>query len=300
MPELKTVKISQIRVPDVRVSSVLDEEQRAMLAATVQAVGVVQDPVVRALPDGSYELVAGRSRIQQLASQGFTEVPVKVIEADEKTGLIMNIIENVARGGYDYISISQAIRKLRGMGATAEELEKIFPWSRRWIEFIEGLQDLPEDVVEAVRSRKITPTHVQVALDLPTPYEVHDGLRTAINLGWDTGTFKTYVKNRVEQIERARQGASAKGVAPVIPPAVPQELIQYVQCLLCGYKKPREQVTVQHVCDTCRDIAGYVTANLGSDENAIQTLYYALQAHFGVPQGKPSVTGGAREAPSQG
>jgi len=148
MPELRTIPIDKIRIPDIRVSSILNDEQKAFLSSTIREIGVIQDPVVRALPDGSYEVIAGKSRIQELAAQGVTEVQCKVIEADDKTSLIMNIIENVARGSYDYISISRAIRKLRELGATYEELEKVFPWKRRWIEFIEQLQDLPDDVAQ--------------------------------------------------------------------------------------------------------------------------------------------------------
>ena len=283
MAELKTVPIVNIMIPDVRVSSILNEEQAALLQSTVKEVGVIQDPVVRALGDGAYQLISGRSRISSLLALGITEVQVKVIEADEKLGLIMNIVENVARGSYDYISISRAIRKLKAMGTTAVALEKIFPWKKRWIKFIEELQDLPDDITEAIASRRITPTHVQTALDLPTPYEVHAGLKTAINLEWDTGTFKTFVRNRVEQIQRARQAASEQGLEPVIPPAVPAELIQYKQCLLCGYKKPADQVTIYHACDGCRDLVWYLTSQLGPSEEAMNTVYSALQAYYGKP-----------------
>ena len=284
MPELKVIPVEKIRVPDVRVGSVLSDEQRALIASTIKSVGLVQDPVVRALPDGDYELVSGKSRIAELAAQGHQEVQVKVIEADDPTALIMNITENVARGSYDYISVSKSIRRLKELGVGPDRLEGIFPWKSRWIEFLEGLQDLPSDVVEAISARKLTPTHVQVALELPTPYEIHDGLRTALNLGWDTGTFKTYVQNRVDQVAKARADAASRGQEPIIPPAMPEELIQYTQCLLCGYKKPRTQVTVSQVCDSCKDVAAYVAANLGSDADALQTLYSALQAYFGPPR----------------
>jgi len=287
MNELKTIPLEKIRVPDVRVSSILNPEQKAFLSSTIREIGVVQDPVVRALPDGTYELISGRSRLSELAAQGATEAQVKVIDTDEKTSLIMNIVENVARGSYDYISISKAIRKLKQIGATTEELERVFPWKKRWIDFIEQLQDLPDDVVEGIRTGKLTPTHVQVALSLPTPYEVHDALRSAINLQWSSTVLKTFVENRLEQIETAKREAKAKGVTPVIPQANPQELVQYKQCLLCGYKKPAEEVTVQMVCDTCREVAQYVAANLGSDEHTLNTIYHALQAYFGQPQPKP-------------
>jgi len=291
MPELRTVRIDQIKVPDVRVSSILSDEQKAFLSSTIREIGVIQDPVVRDLGDGTYELVSGKSRITELARQGAEEVQVKVIDADEPTALIMNIVENVARGSYDYISISKAIRKLKERGVSISTLERIFPWKRRWIEFIEGLQDLPDDVVEGIRTGKLTPTHVQVALNMPTPYEVHDALRSAMNLEWSSSVLKTYVENRLEQIQRARMEAAAKGVPPVIPEANPQELVQYKQCLICGYKKPADKVTVQLICEDCRNIASYVAANLGSNPDALQTLYAALQAYFGPPTSTPGVPG---------
>ena len=287
MAKLEMLPVDKIRIPDVRVSSIMNEEQKALLSSTIQEVGVIQDPVVRGLPDGSYELISGRSRIQEQVNQGATEVQVKVIEASESLGLIMNIVENVARGTYDYISISRAIRRLKALGKKDEDLEKIFPWRRRWIKFVEELQDLPDDVVEAITTKKLTPTHVQLALNLPTPFEVHDGLRTAVNLGWDTGTFKVFVENRVEQIARAKENAELKGVEAEIPPPQPQQLIAYKMCLTCGYKKPSEKVTVQFVCDGCKDLLNYLTGQLGTPEEAMDQVYRALKAYYGQRDATP-------------
>ena len=292
MPELKMVPINQIQIPAVRVSSILNEEEQAFMESTIKSVGVIQDIVVRQAGIDVYELVAGKSRLRELEKLGYTKVQVKVIDVDPKVGLIMNIVENVARGSYDYISISQSIRKLRELGATDEELIKVFPWQKRWLKFIEELQDLPVDVVEALQAGVIKPTHVQLALNLPTPFEVHDGLKTAINLKWNTATFKVFVENRVEQISRARQEASAKGVAPEIPPANPSQLIGYKQCLVCGYKKPANEVVVQLVCEGCFQLTKYITDQLGPSEEAIQTIFSALQAYFGKPQ--PPFKGGPK------
>jgi ParB/RepB/Spo0J family partition protein len=282
VPELRKIPLNRIRVPDVRVSSILDEEQRALLDSTIKEVGVVQDPVVRTLPGGDYELVAGRSRISALAAQGATEIQAKVIDADAKTGLIMNVIENVARGSYDYVSIAQAIRRLRELGSTPEELEKVFPWKRRWIEFLEQLQDLPDDVVDALRERRLTPTHVQLALNLTTPEEVHSALRSAVTLGWDSGTLRIFAANRLEQIQRAQQDARERGVASEIPPPNPEQLVRYRQCLVCGYQKPAEKVTLQNICEGCVDLAKYVTGLEGTPEEAINVVYEALRMYHGV------------------
>lgn len=300
MQELKTVKLDQIQIPDVRVNSILNEEQRALMASTVKEIGVVQDIVVRSIGIDKYELVAGRSRLEELRNQGLTESRVKVIDADSKLGLIMNIVENVARGSYDYVSVSRAIRRLKELGSSSEDLERVFPWRRRWIDFIEMLQDLPDDVVTAISTRKITPSHVQLALNLPTPAEVHDGLRTAITHEWDTGTFKIFVGNRLEQISRAKQEASAKGVEPTIPPAMPEELISYKQCLVCGYKKPAEQVTVLMVCEGCRNLAKYLTDQLGPPEEAIKTVYAAMKAYYGQIRAETAARSTTEGLPSPG
>lgn len=283
MSSLQTVPLEKIRIPDVRVSSVLNEEQRALLSSTIEEIGVVQDIVVRDLGAGEYELVAGKSRLEELRKLNITESQVKVIGADEKLGLIMNITENVARGSYEYISVARAIRRLKELGVSMEQLEKIFPWQRRWIQFIEDLQDLPTDVQEGIRTKKLTPTHVQLALNLPTPPEVHSGLQTAMIHNWDTGTFRTFVENRAEQIERAKARAAELGQEPEIPPAQPQELIRYRQCLVCGYQKPAEKITTQLVCEDCVKLNKYITSQLGPPEEAIQVIFAALKAYYGPP-----------------
>ena len=194
----------------------------------------------------------------------------------------MNIVENVARGSYDYVSVSRAIRRLRELGVTMDELEKMFPWRKRWITFVESLQDLPEDVTAALQAGELTPTHIQLALQLPTPSEGHSGLRTVMRLGWDTSTFKTFVQNRVDQLARAKVEAEAKGLEPVIPPANPQELIKYTMCLVCGYRKPSSQVVSELICEGCRDLAKYITDQFGPPEDAIKTIYAAIKMYFGV------------------
>lgn len=281
MAELKTVSLEKIKVPDVRVSSVLNNEQRALIASTIKEIGLVQDIVVRDLGDGSFELVAGKSRLEELTKLGVTEREMKVISADEKLALIMNITENVARGTYEYLSVARAIRRLISLGSSWEDLEKIFPWKRRWIQFIEGLQDLPDDVQAAIESKKITPTHIQIAINLPTPVEVHDGLRTAITHGWDTGTFGIFVENRVAQIEAARKRAAELHVEIEIPVASPTELIRYKMCLTCGYKTPAEKITTQLVCEDCVKLLSYVTGQIGPPAKCMDVLFSALKLYYG-------------------
>lgn len=278
------IKFSEVRIPEVRVSSIHTKEERALLASTTKEIGLVQDMVVRPLPDGGYELISGRGRMEELAAAGHTEYTFKVLEAGDAEALIMNIVENVARGSYDYVSVSEAINKLIALGRSFDDLAMIFPWRKRWIEFLAGFKDLPDDVIQGIKTKQLTPTHIQIAVNLPTPAEIHSGLRTAMRLGWNTSTFKVFVDNRLDQIRRAHEEATARGGPVEIPVAQPKQLIRYKQCLACGYQKPVDKVLIYPVCDECMQIAKYVTANLGSEEDALQTIYAALQMYYGNQQ----------------
>lgn len=281
-----TVKlpIDAIEIPEVRASSKLTTEQLEFFKATVDAVGVIQDPVVRSIGPGQYELVAGKTRLEELKARGETEISVKLIDADERTALFMHLAENVARGSVDIISVGKVMSKLKTTGASIIDLSRVLGKSETWVRRTLALLELPEQYQEALADGRLKPTHVYLAARMPTPYEVDDALHTVLTHGWNTTVFETFVTNRLAQLEAAKKTAVETGVEYVAPPAEPEKLISYVQCLVCGYRVPREKTSVQIICGGCQDLAKYVTTQLGPWEKCKETVYAALQLYFGSPQ----------------
>ncbi|GAI97724.1 unnamed protein product [marine sediment metagenome] len=144
MAELKTIPLDHLIIPEVRASSRLTPEQAEFFEATVEEFGIIQDPVVRNLPDGFYELIAGRTRILELAKGGAREVQVKVVEADEDTALFMHLAENVARGSVDPVSIAKVIDKLVKMAIPVAEIARKLGRSETWVRRTHQLLELPE------------------------------------------------------------------------------------------------------------------------------------------------------------
>ena len=283
MAEMKTIPLDHLIIPEVRASSRLTPEQAEFFHATVEEFGIIQDPVVRALPDGFYELVAGRTRILELAEGGAREAQVKVIEADEDTALFMHLAENVARGSVDPVSVAKVIDKLLDMDIPVAEVARKLGRSETWVRRTHQLLQLPETYQDAVADSRLTPTHIQIALQMPTPHEVDQALQTAIRLGWNTSTLKTYVENRRAQIKAARIAAQDTGVPAAVPAPDPERLIQYKMCLLCGYQVPANQIQVQLVCDHCANLVKYITSQCGAPEEAMETVYRALLAFHQAP-----------------
>jgi len=283
MAELRTISLDHLIIPEVRASSRLTPEQAEFFEATVEEFGIIQDPVVRVLPDGFYELIAGRTRIMALAEGGAREVQVKVIEADEDTALFMHLAENVARGTVDPVSIAKVIDKLMKMPIPVAEIARKLGRSETWVRRTHQLLELPEGYQGAIAEGLLNPTHIQIALQMPTPYEVDQALQTTIRLGWNTPTLRTYVENRLAQIQAAKIAARDTGETLELPAPEPEKLIQYKMCLTCGYQVPSDKIQVKLVCDDCVNLLKYITSQCGAPAEAMDTVYQALLALHQAP-----------------
>ena len=74
-----------------------DEEALADLSASIAQHGVLQPLLVRPLPDGSYQLVAGERRWRASRMAGLTEVPVVIRDMSEQESAELALIENLQR-----------------------------------------------------------------------------------------------------------------------------------------------------------------------------------------------------------
>jgi ParB family chromosome partitioning protein len=93
----KKVPVSEISIPDTRVTAVYDEELQQLLKETMAAMGMLTPIVVVQTPVG-YRLVDGLHRLQEKKAAGETSVDAVVYEGEEKDSLLMNLVLNRIRG----------------------------------------------------------------------------------------------------------------------------------------------------------------------------------------------------------
>jgi len=273
---LKRIKIQDIVIPKVRANSRLTEEQLAWFKATVQKYGVLQPILVRELPDGKYELLAGKTRLTELKNQGAEYVDAIVIQADDKDALMMHLAENLARGQTDPISVAKVMQKALDSGATLEELAQITGHSKQWVKFYLSLLELPEVYQKALSEGKLTVTHIREALRLPTVEEIDAALSTALQLGWNAAVLKQYVENRLLEYQKAEEQYQSTGVYEPPPPPEPERLISYRQCMCCRKMVPTEKIRLPTICEDCFQLAQYCVSQLGDPRKAMETIYQAL------------------------
>ncbi len=87
----------------------MDEERFAELVERVRRDGVVQPVVVRGVGAG-YELIAGERRWRAAQAAGLTTMPALVREADDRTSLLLALVENVVREDLNAVERPAATR----------------------------------------------------------------------------------------------------------------------------------------------------------------------------------------------
>ena len=271
------IPVDKIVVPEVRASSRLTPEQQAFFEGSVEKYGVLQDILVRPLPDGRYELIAGKTRLDELVKRGASEVDVKVIDATAKDALLMHLAENYARGTVEPISTAKVIKKALDQGSSVEDIAEIFNHKPEWVRFMVGLLKLPATYQTALQEGRVKVTHVREALRLPDLQEADAALSAAITHHWTTPVMHNYVNNRLAEYEAAKRQSETTGVPVPPPPPEPQRLVKYAQCLVHGGMVPREEIHLPSVCTGCYELAKYVTSQCGTGDEGMQQIYKALE-----------------------
>jgi ParB family chromosome partitioning protein len=105
------------------------------LAQSIQAIGIENPLTVRYLrTEDIYELVSGERRYTAAKIVGLTEVPVKVVDVDEKTVRTLQLHENIHRAGLAPLELAAALQQLTDEGETADAITRMLCKSNTYVQ----------------------------------------------------------------------------------------------------------------------------------------------------------------------
>jgi ParB family chromosome partitioning protein len=143
-----------------------DDEELQALCDSLRAHGLLQPIVVRRVED-RYQLVAGERRLRAAAKAGWIDVPVQVIEADDRQAAELAIVENLQRKDLNPLEKAASFQRyLEQYECTQEELAARLKLDRSTIANLIRLMELPAAVQDALRQGKITQGHARALLPL--------------------------------------------------------------------------------------------------------------------------------------
>jgi ParB family chromosome partitioning protein len=142
------------------------EAEIDQLSRSIQEHGLLQPLLVRRT-DESYQLIAGERRLRAAQAAGWREVPVKVVEAEERQMSELALVENLQRKDLNAMEKAASFKQyLETTGCTQEELAGRLKLDRSTIANLVRLLELPDAVQEAVRQGKISQGHARALLPL--------------------------------------------------------------------------------------------------------------------------------------
>jgi ParB family chromosome partitioning protein len=162
----RTLPIERIDSNPFQPRQDFDQAEIESLSQSLVAHGLLQPVVVRIHGD-RFQLVAGERRLRAAAAAGWTEVPVQLVEADDRQMAELAIIENMQRKDLNALEKAASFQRyLEQYGCTQEELAGRLKLDRSTIANLIRLLELPEPVQDAVRQGRITQGHARALLPL--------------------------------------------------------------------------------------------------------------------------------------
>lgn len=165
---LSTLPISQIQPGLNQPRKRFEPEAIAELADSIREHGLIQPLTVRRLASGYYQIIAGERRWRAAKEAGLTEVPVNIIEADDKKVMELGLIENLQREDLNPMEEANGYKVLmEEYGMTQEEVAQRMGKSRPAVANALRLLALPDAVRFLLEEGKLSAGHARAILAAP-------------------------------------------------------------------------------------------------------------------------------------
>ena len=177
-----------------------DEEELQALADSIEVHGVIQPLTVRQMPNGYYQIIAGERRWRASRLANLSEVPVIIMEADDKKVMELALIENLQRQDLNPVEEALGYHALmEEYGLTQEDAAKRVGKSRPAVANALRLLGLCPEVLELLRRGELTAGHARAILTLKTEKKQQDAAKKIIALGLSVRAAETLCKNMAKE-----------------------------------------------------------------------------------------------------
>ncbi len=175
-----------------------DPEELQVLADSIATHGIIQPLTVRELPNGYYQIIAGERRWRAARLANLNEVPVVVIEADDRKTMELALIENLQRQDLNPIEEALGYQSLMAdYGLTQEDVAERVGKSRPAVANALRLLTLCPDVLEYVRDGRLTAGHARAILVLKTEKAQKEAAQKISALGLSVRQAELLCKNMI-------------------------------------------------------------------------------------------------------
>ena len=168
--EVITLPITKVEPRQDQPREHFDEERLQDLAASISRHGLIQPVIVRRLDSGDYQIIAGERRWRAARLAGLTEIPVRVLHADDQSVAELALVENLQREDLNPMEEARGYQKLmQDYALTQEEAAAGVGKSRSAVANALRLLNLSAPVSDMVENGVLSAGHARTLLALEDP-----------------------------------------------------------------------------------------------------------------------------------
>ena len=182
--EIQRLPISRVEPREEQPRVNFDEASLGELAESIREYGMIQPITVRRLTSGYYQIIAGERRWRAARMAGLKEVPVRVIEADERLATELALVENLQREDLSPIEEAQGYKTLMEVyGMTQDEAAKRVGKSRPTVTNALRLLSLAPEVQQFVEQGLLSAGHARALVPIKPEEAQIEAARSVIANG---------------------------------------------------------------------------------------------------------------------
>lgn len=202
---VRAVPTSALRPNPFQPRRQLAREKLDELIESIRENGLLQPLVVRPAADDGWEIVAGERRWRAVSELGWAQVPAIVRDIDDRTMLVLALVENLQREELTALEEARAYRRLLDQfGLTQAEVAETVGRDRSTVANTVRLLALPDPVKEMLADGRLTAGHGRALLGLADTEE-------AIRLAEEVARKGLSVRETERRVRARTGGADSSG-----------------------------------------------------------------------------------------
>jgi ParB family chromosome partitioning protein len=203
---VRELPVDEIRRNEEQPRSRFDDETIRELAASIRTYGVVQPVVVRQLPTGVYQLVAGERRLRAARLAGLELVPAIIRDVDETGALELALVENLQREDLNPIDEARGYESLMELsGTTQADIAERVGRDRSTVANSLRLLELPPDVQDMLAEGNLSAGHGRALLGFGTAEDIRAGAQKAAARGLSVRELEALARGKKQRKKAPRR-----------------------------------------------------------------------------------------------
>ena len=209
-PKTAKRQVLELSIEDIRPNphqprQVFAPEELAELALSISQVGVLQPLSVRRVGTG-WELIAGERRLRAAKMAGLARVPCLPVEADDDASALLALVENLQREDLDVWEEAAALRQLIDRHhLSQEEAARRVGKSQSAVANKLRLLKLPQDVIDGLRTNRLSERHARALLRLDSPGLQRAALDHIIKYQLNVAQAEAYIDRLIQRRSAPRK-----------------------------------------------------------------------------------------------